>query len=162
LDVLKMARNGLMLPLRAAIAQAKKVNKTVRRDNVRVEHEGTTRTVSLHVIPLKNLRERSFLIVFHEGRPTAPATPATRRPSRHGKTASVKTARSDRADLSRRIAELEADLVETRDYLQAPRNSTRRRTKSCKPPTRKCSRPTRNCKASTKNWRPRRRNWNQR
>ena len=38
-DVLKMAREGLMLPLRAAINQAKKENKSVRKENVRVESE---------------------------------------------------------------------------------------------------------------------------
>ena len=41
-DVLKMARQGLMLPLRAAINQAKKENKAVRRENVRVESNGKT------------------------------------------------------------------------------------------------------------------------
>ena len=33
-DVLKMAREGLMLPLRAAINQARKENKTARKQNV--------------------------------------------------------------------------------------------------------------------------------
>ena len=39
-DVLKMAREGLMLPLRAAINEAKKENKTVRRENVRIDQNG--------------------------------------------------------------------------------------------------------------------------
>ena len=39
-DVLKMAREGLMLPLRAAINKAKKENKTARKENVRVEPNG--------------------------------------------------------------------------------------------------------------------------
>ena len=65
-DVLKMAREGLMLPLRAAINQAKKENKTARRDNVRLKQNGKTRTVHLEVIPLKNLSERCFLILFEE------------------------------------------------------------------------------------------------
>ena len=38
-DVLKMARQGLMLPLRAAINKAKKENKTARRENVRITAE---------------------------------------------------------------------------------------------------------------------------
>ena len=109
LDVLKMARNGLLVPLRATIAKAKKDNKTVRRDNVRVEHDGTIRTVSLQVIPLKNLRERSFLIVFDE----AP------RQRRVGRSTEPKAGRTGRAGQSRRIGELEAELSETRDYLQA-------------------------------------------
>src|SRR5262249_50697877 len=60
-DVLKMAREGLMLPLRAAINKAKKENKSARKENVRVNQNGKTRTVNLAVIPLKNLPERCFL-----------------------------------------------------------------------------------------------------
>jgi two-component system CheB/CheR fusion protein len=37
-DVLKMAREGLMLPLRATISKAKKDNRTVRRENIRINH----------------------------------------------------------------------------------------------------------------------------
>ncbi len=44
-DVLKMAREGLMLPLRAAINKAKQGNKTVRAENVRVKRDGVTRTI---------------------------------------------------------------------------------------------------------------------
>src|ERR1051326_7050063 len=60
-DVLKMAREGLMLPLRAAINKAKKDNTSVRRENVRVRQDGEARTGTVEVIPLKNLRERCFL-----------------------------------------------------------------------------------------------------
>ena len=114
LDVLKMVRSGLMLPLRAAITQAKKDNKTVRKDSVKVEHDGAIRTVSLQVIPLTNLRERSFLVVFDEGALTTKA--AHRR--RGGKSIDAKAGRTGRADQSRRIGELEAELAEMRDYQQ--------------------------------------------
>ena len=53
-----------MLPLRAAINKAKLENKTVRKENVRVEQNGTSRMVNLEVVPLKNVKERSFLIWF--------------------------------------------------------------------------------------------------
>ena len=65
-DVLKMAREGLMLPLRAAINDAKQGNKTVRAERVRVTRDGVTRTIHVAVIPLKNLPERCFLILFEE------------------------------------------------------------------------------------------------
>src|SRR4029453_13059906 len=65
-DVLKMARKGLMLPLRSAIDEAKKRRQTARRQGVRLEHEDGPRGVDLAVIPLKNLREGCFLIVFDE------------------------------------------------------------------------------------------------
>ncbi|MDZ4856847.1 MAG: chemotaxis protein CheB [Nitrospirota bacterium] len=112
-DVLKMAREGLMLPLRAAINKAKQGNKTVRAENVRVKRDGVTRTIHVAVIPLKNLRERCFLVVFEEageaGRATALA-PQRRQPA---------APRLNAQQELRRIAELEADLSETREYLQS-------------------------------------------
>ena len=111
-DVLKMAREGLMLPLRAAINKAKQGNKTARAENVRVKRDGVTRTIHVAVIPLKNLRERCFLVVFEEageaGRATALA-PQRRQPA---------APRLNAQQELRRIAELEADLSETREYLQ--------------------------------------------
>ena len=107
-DVLKMARQGLMLPLHAAINQAKKENKAVRRENVRVEQNGKTRTVNLEVIPLKNLRERCFLIVFEEAGQVGNAAD----------TAPLPTPRPARKE-SRHVADLERESSEVRDYLQS-------------------------------------------
>ena len=108
-DVLKMAREGLMLPLRGAINQAKKENRTVRRENLRVRQDGKSRTVSVQVIPLKNLRERCFLVLFEDGT----------RGEASG--AAAQSARSSRASARepRRNTELERELAETRDYLQS-------------------------------------------
>lgn len=110
-DILKMAREGLMLPLRAAINKARKENKTVRRTGVRVQQNGRARTVNLQVIPLKNLRERCFLILFEDNErvartlagapPDQPLLPAAKKENAH------------------RISALETELSETRDYLQA-------------------------------------------
>ncbi|MDO9119278.1 MAG: CheR family methyltransferase [Nitrospira sp.] len=108
-DVLKMAREGLMLPLRAAINQAKQGNKTVRTERVRVKRDGVTRTIGVAVIPLKNLRERCFLVVFEEAGKASLAPPPPTPPAR------PLTARQE----SHRVAELEADLSETREYLQS-------------------------------------------
>jgi len=111
-DVLKMARGGLMLPLRSAINQVRKQNKTVRKENVGVERSGKTRRVNLEVIPLKNLRERCFLILFEE----AQRTSSGRAPP------DSEPARADHApgrEKSNRIAELETELSETREYLQS-------------------------------------------
>ncbi|MEO8054150.1 MAG: CheR family methyltransferase [Acidobacteriota bacterium] len=110
-DVLKMARNGLMLPLRSAINQARKQNTTARKENVRVQRGGKTRTVNLEVIPLKNLRERCFLILFEEAEK---ASGRNEPPERQRADAD----RSPREKKSR-IAELEAELAETREYLQS-------------------------------------------
>jgi two-component system, chemotaxis family, CheB/CheR fusion protein len=84
-DVLKMAREGLMVPLRVAINKAKKENKTARKENVRVDQNGKTRLVNLDVIPLKNLRERCFLILFEDAEKGGAALPGTGRASRQAK-----------------------------------------------------------------------------
>jgi two-component system CheB/CheR fusion protein len=111
-DVLKMAREGLLVPLRSAISQARKESKTARRDKIRLTRNGRTRTVNVEVIPLKNLRELCFLILFDEsgkargGRETPEPLLA-------------RAARPRGREKSDRIAELETDLSETREYLQS-------------------------------------------
>jgi len=109
-DLLKMAREGLMLPLRTAISRAKKENTVVRKENVPVLLNGRTRPVNLEVVPLKNLKERRFLILF-EGAENPPQSvqPPEAAPSTHpvGQQA-----------VSHRIVSLEQDLAETRDYLE--------------------------------------------
>jgi two-component system CheB/CheR fusion protein len=112
-DLLKMAREGLVLPLRAAINQAKKGNSVVRRDHVRLEQNGRTRIMNLKVVPLRHVRERCFLVVFEDSAragapfPTWPIRGAT------------KARRPAAAQESHRLAELERDLADTRDYLQS-------------------------------------------
>jgi two-component system, chemotaxis family, CheB/CheR fusion protein len=111
-DVLKMARGGLMLPLRSAVHQARKQNKTARKENVGVKRGGRTCRVNLEVIPLKNLRERCFLILFEDAEKT----------SRGREPPDPQPAHADRApdgEKSNRIAELETELSETREYLQS-------------------------------------------
>jgi len=114
-DVLKMAREGLMLPLRAAINKAKKENKIARKENLRVDQNGKTRTVNLEVIPLKNLPERCFLILFEDvekvGRPSQEQVEPRRGP-RSGRHTSKK-------EESRRIKSLQTELTDTHDYLQS-------------------------------------------
>ena len=105
--VLKMARAGLVAPLRAALHQALKNNETVRTSSIAIEHEGKPRTLHVEVVPLRNLDQRCFLIVFQEagGEPVAPAGAAV--------------ASRVRGAAARRVAELERELAETKDYVQA-------------------------------------------
>jgi two-component system CheB/CheR fusion protein len=114
-NVLKMARVGLMLPLRAAINQARKESKPARKDNVRVQHNGSTHTVNLEVIPLKNLRERCFLILFQD----AESASAGRRPRSTAAVGPARAIHSTRGEKQQRVAQLETELSETREYLQS-------------------------------------------
>ncbi|HWF59363.1 MAG TPA: chemotaxis protein CheB [Nitrospira sp.] len=113
LDVLKMAREGLMLPLRAAISKAKKDNVPVRKEQVRVQQNGTSRIANVEVIPLKNLRERCFLILFED------ADKVGRHSPRAGRVRRAEDSSMSTKQESRRSHALERELVETRDYLQS-------------------------------------------
>ncbi len=119
--VLKMAREGLMLPLRAALKKAKKDNQRVRREGLRVGG----RAVNIEVIPLKNLKERCYLVLFKgSGKPGLQAAaesgmePAGMKSGPARLSASPPEGRAAQA-AARRVAELERELSETRDYLQS-------------------------------------------
>ncbi|HJP90427.1 MAG TPA: chemotaxis protein CheB [Pyrinomonadaceae bacterium] len=110
-DLLKMAREGLMLPLRATINKAKKENRPASRENVHLKHKGQTRPVNLEVIPLRNVREGVFLVWFKEA-PKSRASTLPKQPRATGK-------RISKTEQASRVAELQRELDDTRDYLQS-------------------------------------------
>jgi two-component system CheB/CheR fusion protein len=109
-DVLKMAREGLMMPLRAAINKVKREHKAVRSESVRIIGRGQPLAVNFEVIPLKNLKQRYYLILFELGgaRKAKLDMPAEPPPQAR-----------DKRQESRRIGNLELELAETREYLQS-------------------------------------------
>jgi two-component system, chemotaxis family, CheB/CheR fusion protein len=64
----KMAREGLLIDLRAALNTAKKTNATVRKQGVRIQSETGTREVNLEVVPLRGptAHERFYVVVFQD------------------------------------------------------------------------------------------------
>ncbi len=118
--VLKMAREGVMLPLRAAIEQARKEQRPVRRQNVPVAGDGPSRLVTIGVTPLKNLRELCYLISFEEpGHPSARRMAVEEEPTA-SKAAGRRPPAADRTRAESRLnASLELELAETRDYVQS-------------------------------------------
>src|SRR5262249_17126991 len=121
LSVLKMAREGLLLDLRNAIARAKKENVPVRKQNVQIkngngngngnEKSPTVRLVQFEVVPIGvgNLKELYFMIVFQD------EAGESRRP------ADAKSSRLEResAASSARVLKLEQELAATKEYLQS-------------------------------------------
>ena len=87
LSILKMAREGLLLELRNAVARAKKDNITVRREHVEVKADHTVRDVNFEVIPLRvsNSREPYLMIVFEE-----PRAERVHRPAGKGRAAAMR------------------------------------------------------------------------
>jgi two-component system CheB/CheR fusion protein len=122
-DVLKMARPGLMLPLRAAIKKAKKDDEPARKDNVRLGHDGEARSVDIEVVPLREQAERCYLILFHPSGGERREIAKGRRASTAASSASpgddVRAGSASARDLRRRLAQSERELAEMRDYLES-------------------------------------------
>jgi two-component system CheB/CheR fusion protein len=122
LSLLKMAREGLLVELRNAIARAKKENAVVGRRNLPIKNasdgngEGvpagdTTRLVNFDVVPvsLGDLKEQYFMIVFQEAPPAPTLKGASRRSTPGGETKAT----------SGQLAKLEQELAATKEYLQS-------------------------------------------
>ena len=64
----KMAREGMLVDLRTAIARAKKERTTVRKEGVQVQSDGRVREVNLEVTPLQGAtpKEQFYVIVFQD------------------------------------------------------------------------------------------------
>ena len=114
-DLLKMAREGLMLPLRAALNKARKENNVVRKEGVRIRDGSVTREIAVQVVPLRNLKEQSFLVLFeeHAGRGARRVRDTEKLP------APAKERSPTVKALRKRLADAERELAETRDYVQA-------------------------------------------
>lgn len=114
-NILNMARDDLRLPLRAIINKAKKENTVVRREHVQITHEGQEYPpINIEVIPLKNLKEQHYLVVFE------PAGTLHRDAAKTTDDRLVRPRRrAEQKESVRRVARLERELAEARDYAQA-------------------------------------------
>jgi two-component system CheB/CheR fusion protein len=106
-----------MLPLRAVINKAKKESKPARQENIRIAQDGGTLAVNVEVIPLKNLRERCYLILFEPAKEVdrVSGPPAHEQPSEPARTSRSESQKNE----SRRVIALEHELAEMSDYLQS-------------------------------------------
>jgi two-component system CheB/CheR fusion protein len=64
----KMAREGLLIDLRAALHTAKKENVSVRKEGVSIQSNGGTREIKFEVIPVQgeSTRDRFYVVVFQD------------------------------------------------------------------------------------------------
>jgi two-component system CheB/CheR fusion protein len=109
LSVLKMARSGLLHPLRTAIQAARRRARVVRKDGVMVQRNGDWTKIALEVIPLSTARGEHFLVLFDEQE-------AARQPAPSGKTRPVK---SRPGPTDSRVSDLRRELAASREYLQS-------------------------------------------
>ena len=112
LNLLKMAREGLLLELRAAIHEARKKNRPVLRRNVRVSQNGGWKVVTLRVAPVKAHLSKGlhFLVMFQEDSPPQPPQSARPKPKR--------LTEAEEHSLSR-VRELKQELGATKAYLES-------------------------------------------
>jgi two-component system CheB/CheR fusion protein len=104
LNLLKMARQDLLMELRAVVHQAFKERNKARKEGVRIRNDGGYRIVNLQVLPLsgEESTEPHYLVLFEPGS-EAPATAHAEVP--------------DATDL--RIQALEQELLTSREYMQS-------------------------------------------
>ena len=108
LNLLKMAREGLLMELRVAIDKARKQNAPVRRERLSIKQDGRMAQVTLQVIPMSGpARERNYLVLFERVSPLrelhAPGSPAS----------------SPIAHPRRHIENLRHELTATKEFLQS-------------------------------------------
>ncbi len=112
LNLFKLARPGLAVALRAALDQARKASRAVRKTGVQFKANGGFKTVTLEVIPIKPLlasKENYYLVLFE-------AVPATASKSAKGKTR--RPATTSPAE-ERRSTLLEQELAASHAYLES-------------------------------------------
>ncbi|HEV2669328.1 MAG TPA: chemotaxis protein CheB, partial [Blastocatellia bacterium] len=107
-NLLKLAREGLVIALREAVDKARQDESPVRKENLRVKYDGVTGDVNLEVIPLKHSpsQERHFLVLFE----TAEAA---------DQGGVRKAGGGRRKSEERQIKQLHQELAAARDHLQS-------------------------------------------
>ncbi|MGA8763734.1 MAG: chemotaxis protein CheB [Candidatus Sulfotelmatobacter sp.] len=106
----KMAREGLLVDLRAALVTVKKTNAPARKEGVQIQSEGKTREVDLEVLPLRGqgAQERYYVVVFRD-KVQVPARSGGKSERAKAKKADHPTLRENE-NLKREIAQLRGQL----------------------------------------------------
>ncbi len=111
-NLLKMARSGLVLPLRQVVERARKESGRVRADLVRFRSGKGQQLVNIEVLPVPNLAgaDRCWLVLFET---------VTTPPVKPGKAGATGRASRPAAAEQREVARLQGELDELKEYLQA-------------------------------------------
>jgi two-component system CheB/CheR fusion protein len=107
----KMAREGLLIDLRAAVQAAKKENVTVRKEGIVIQSEGGARNINFEVIPIRaeTTQGRFFVIVFQDALPAPARKLSSAQPATKPNRKDVPLARQNER-LNREIRQLRAQL----------------------------------------------------
>jgi len=107
LNVLRMAREGLFHPLRAALIQCGKEGVAVHTPGVHVRAEGIDREIDMSVLPIRlpHAGDHCYLVLFGETVGVPPSIPAPAEPAARGDASAPNLLRQE--------------LASTREYLQS-------------------------------------------
>ena len=120
LNVLKMAREGLLVALRSLLQRARKEDAAANEPKVRVKSNGGHHDIAVSVVPVgrSTATERCYWILFE--RPLAPAADAPHAGVRRARKTSDRAAeRRDAQEKEQQIERLTQELGATREYLQS-------------------------------------------
>ncbi len=109
-NVLLMAKYGLAFELRNLLHKVKKEQAAVIKENISLEVNGSLQNISIEALPLPNMVEPHYLILFH------PATSSGTTPSAIDPQETKKSTKKDDKDL--RIAQLERELAQAREDMR--------------------------------------------
>jgi two-component system CheB/CheR fusion protein len=113
LNLLKMAREGLVMELRAVIAKAMSKDGHARQEGIRVKQNGGFTTIAIGVVPfyVPPSPERFFLVTFE-------ALPGAAPLAGGGQPVARKAAAAGRTDANPELSRLRDELLATRESLQ--------------------------------------------
>lgn len=114
LNLLKMAREGLLQPLRASFERARKLGAAVSEQGVRIQAGGREKVVTIHVMPIRipGSAERTFLVLFEDVSPSVKLQETTTAPR---KNVVEKSSGEDNI----RVSQLRQELTTTKAYLHS-------------------------------------------
>ena len=118
LNLMKLAREGLLYGLQTALHEARTRRAPARKEGLRVRENGHFRAVNIEVVPLPPGGDaRRCLVVFQDAAP--PSKSAADPPPQRGRGRKPARGRAGRGRGDTRVQALESELAASRDYMQS-------------------------------------------
>jgi two-component system, chemotaxis family, CheB/CheR fusion protein len=112
LNLLKMARPGLLYELQSVLEECRKTGAETQRENVHVDGNGTARNTTLRIIPFKPpVQEmQTYLVIFE---------PPSSAQEQAIPTAPVPLTDAEKLERDKQLTQLKQELAATKEYLQS-------------------------------------------
>ena len=118
LNLLKLLREGLLVPVRDVLNRARREKDVVREEGLKVRADGGWREVDVVVLPVRNgTSPGAYLVLFEE--PTHRAEARVRALAAEAQAAAARVPPMDDESGRQEVARLKQELSITREYLQA-------------------------------------------